>query len=104
MVLASARGGSARAAALGVLMALALALLAFGGAQRADAITLVPAEAAVPLLTADAHHGAGDGVVDADTKEPTQVEGSNNIVLLIAALGVLIGVLVVTRPRRGPKS
>ena len=44
------------------------------------------------------------GVVHADTQGPAQAEASNNIVLLVSALGVLIGVLIVARPRRGPKS
>ena len=103
MVASSARDGLARAAVLGLLVAVALAVVGFGVAGRADAITLTQAEAPLPVQTADPHVGAGDGVVDADTQQPTQVESSNNIVLLVAALGVLIGVLIVAHPRRGPK-
>ena len=104
MVPSSARGGLARVAALGFVAAVVVAVAGFGVTGRAEAIALMQAEAPIPVQTADPHRGAGDGVVDADTQQPTQVEGSNNIVLLVAALGVLIGVLIVARPRRGPKS
>ncbi|HET9852692.1 MAG TPA: hypothetical protein VFP56_09330 [Candidatus Limnocylindrales bacterium] len=122
MVVTGARGGvgtvRVRTVAVGVRVAAAVAVLlavvvvlAFAGPQRAAAINLTQAEAPIPVLTADPqprdvdkHLGAGDGVVDADTTGPAQVESSNNVVFLIAALGVLIGVLIVARPRRGPKS
>ena len=87
-------------------MLLAAGLLVLSSPGRVGAINLTQAEAALPLLTADPHHGAGagDGVIEGDVKEPTESTGSNNIILLIAALGVLIAILIVTRPRRGPKS
>jgi uncharacterized membrane protein HdeD (DUF308 family) len=89
----------ARLAALGVVIAVVLLVAAPG----ASAINVTQAEAAIPLLTADPHHGAGDGVVDADTQGPAETSGGNNVILLVAALGVLIGVLLITRPRRGPR-
>lgn len=86
-------------------MLLVAGLLVLGSPGQAGAVNLTQAEAAMPLLTADPHQGAGagDGVIDGDVKEPTESSGSNNVILLIAALGVLIGILIVTRPRRGPK-
>jgi hypothetical protein len=40
-------------------------------------------------------------VVDADTaSKPTDSSSPNPVILLLAALGVLIGVLVMTRPKR----
>jgi hypothetical protein len=91
-------------ATLAVAMAVAVPLAAFGAPGRVDAIKLALGDAPIALQSADPHHGAGDGVVDADTQGQTKVEGSNNIVLLVAALGVLIGVLVVTRSKPGPRS
>jgi hypothetical protein len=98
--------GMGRGGMLGavVLLLLAGSLLAATDPAPSSAITLTQAEAALPLLTADPHHGPGDGVANADTEEPTQAVGGNNVVLLIAALGVLIGVLIVTRARPGSKS
>jgi len=110
MKASSARAGLGRPATtglgivVGLASVLAVALLVVAGAQRVDAITLTQAEAPIPAQTADPHQGNEDGVADADTKEPTQAETPNNIVLLVAALGVLIGILIVARPRRGPKS
>ena len=104
MVASRARGELAKAAVVAFVLGVALSLAALGVAQRADAITLSQPEAPMLLLRADPHEGYGVGVVDADTQGQTKVEGSNNIVLLVAALGVLIGVLIVARPRRGPKS
>jgi hypothetical protein len=89
---------------LTVLVVLAAVVLLGVAAGPSAAINVTQAEAALPLQTADPHEGAGDGVVDADTESPTQASGSNNVVLLIAALGILAGVLLVTRPRRGPRS
>ena len=59
----------ARLAALGIVIALILVVAAAPGAS---AINLTQAEAAMPLLTADPHQGAGDGVVDADTQGPAE--------------------------------
>ena len=105
-----ARGGrsaarSSAAVGLAALVLLAAALLVVGAPGRAAALNVTQAEAAMPLLTADPHHGAGagDGVIDGDVKQPTESSGSNNVVILVAALGVLIGILIVTR-QRGPKS
>jgi hypothetical protein len=103
MVVSGVRDGVAKVAAAAVVVAV-LVVVAFAGAGRADAINLTQAEAPIPVLTADPHEGAGDGVVNADTTKPAQAESSNNVVFLIAALGVLIGVLIIARPRRGPKS
>ena len=103
MVVSGVRDGAAKVAGLALLVAV-LVVVAFAGAERADAINLTQAEAPLPVLTADPHQGAGDGVVNADTTKPAQAESSNNVVFLIAALGVLIGVLIIARPRRGPKS
>jgi hypothetical protein len=74
------------------------------GAPRAIAITINPAEAPMALLTPAPHEGAGGGVIDADTAGgPAQSTGPSPVILLIAALGVLVGVLLITRPRRrGP--
>jgi hypothetical protein len=109
MVVSGGRDGLANTAmltkiAVAALVLAGLLVVAFAGAGRADAINLTQAEAPISVLTADPHQGAGDGVIDADTTGPAQVESSNNVVFLIAALGVLIGVLIVARPRRGPKS
>ena len=102
MVVSGVRDGLAKVAGLALLVAI-LVVVAFAGAERADAINLTQAEAPLPVLTADPHQGAGDGVVNADTTKPAQAESSNNVVFLIAALGVLIGVLIIARPRRrGP--
>jgi hypothetical protein len=103
MVVSGVRDGVAKVAGLALLVAV-LVVVAFAGAERADAINLTQAEAPMPVLTADPHQGAGDGVVNADTTKPVQAESSNNVVFLIGALGVLIGVLIIARPRRGPKS
>ena len=103
MVVSGVRDGVAKVAGLALLVTV-LVVVAFAGAERADAINLTQAEAPLPVLTADPHQGAGDGVVNADTTKPAQAESSNNVVFLIAALGVLIGVLIIARPRRGPKS
>ena len=102
MVVSGVRDGVAKVAGLALLVTV-LVVVAFAGAERADAINLTQAEAPLPVLTADPHQGAGDGVVNADTTKPAQAESSNNVVFLIAALGVLIGVLIIARPRRrGP--
>ena len=103
MVVSGAREGVMKVAAAALLLAV-LVTVAFAGAGRADAINMTQAEAPIPVLTADPHQGAGDGVIDADTQGPAQAERSSNVVFLIAALGVLIGVLIIARPRRGPKS
>lgn len=70
--------------------------------RHASAVALTQAEAALPLLTAAPHQGAGGGVVIADTEEPTEAAGGNNVILLVAALGVLVGVLLVTRRKSPP--
>jgi hypothetical protein len=109
VIVARGRRSDARSSAavgLAALVLLAAGLLILGSPGRAGAVNLTQAEVAMPLLTADPHQGAGagDGVIDGDVKEPTESSGSNNVILLIAALGALIGILIVTRPRRGPKS
>ena len=104
-VSAPVRYGAAMAklAAQGLIAAAVVAVFMAVSAPPAEAINLTQAEAAMPVLTADPHQGPGEGVVNADTKEPTEAVGGNNVVLLIAALGVLIGILLITRPRRGPQ-
>lgn len=94
---------TAFALVVGVMGTLGVAALL--GAPSARAVTLTQAEAPFVAQTADPHAGGGGGsVVDADTTSgPTESSGPNPVILLIAALGVLIGVLVVTRPKRpGP--
>jgi hypothetical protein len=108
VMLSRGRRSAARSSAavgFAALMLLVAGLLVLGSPGRAGAVNLTQAEAAMPLLTADPHQGAGagDGVIDGDVKEPTESSGSNNVVILVAALGVLIGILIVTR-QRGPKS
>ena len=81
-----------------------LGLASFAAPRGAAAITITQVEAPMLLQTADPHQGAGDEVADADTAgKPAESSGPSPILLLIAALGLLVGVLVVTRPRRrGP--
>ena len=89
-------------------MFLALAIAVAASPRPTSAITLTQAEAPIPVQSANPHAGGGGGaggagdVADLDTKEPTEAVSTNNIVLLIAALGVLIGVLIVTRRKSGP--
>ena len=81
-----------------------LGLAALAAPRGAAAMTITQVEAPMLVQTADPHQGAGDGVADADTAgKPADSSGPSPVLLLIAALGLLIGVLVVTRPRRrGP--
>ena len=91
-----------RKVALVIVAAAAFGPLAV--APFASAQTMLQGEAPIVLPTAAPHGDPGGGVVDADTAGgPTAAEGPNPAFLLIAALGVLVGVLVITRPRRrGP--
>jgi lysozyme family protein len=97
-------------AVAGVLL-LSVGAVASAAPSRAEAITLNPAEAPIPLLSTPvpqlavgANGGTDSGVVEADTAGgPAQSTGPSPVILLIAALGLLVGVLLVTRPRRrGP--
>ena len=86
-------------------VALAVAILfAASVPEYAAAVTLTQAEAPIPVQTMAPNPGGADGIPDLDTKEPTEAATTNNIVLLIAALGVLVGVLIVTRRKSGPDS
>ena len=87
--------------AVALLVVIAVALGASPLAARATTMTQAEAPA-LPLLTADPHAGGGE-VPNFDTQAPSTAVTPNNAILLIAALGVLIGVLVVTRRRSGPK-
>ena len=86
-------------------MVLAVAAFVFLVATpHASAVTLMQGDSPFVLPTAAPHDDVGGGVVDADTAGgPAKSEGPNPVFLLIAALGVLVGVLLLTRPRhRGP--
>ena len=86
--------------AAGVVLAVVAVI---GPTQRAVAITWSQAEVAVAVPSDAPHDGLAGGVVDADTagSQPAAT-GPSPVLLLIAALGILIGVLIVTRSRRGP--
>ncbi|HEX3263640.1 MAG TPA: hypothetical protein VHR37_08260 [Solirubrobacterales bacterium] len=88
-----------------LVLALSGAAIAFLASTPATkAITLMQGDAPVALSSAAPNDGLGAGVLNADTAGgPAASDGPNTVLLLIAALGVLVGVLVVTRPRRrGP--
>jgi hypothetical protein len=83
---------------------LVLSGLAFAApTHHASAINLTQAEAPIALVTTAPQPGTG-GVVNADTAGgPAAASGPNPVLVLLAALGVLVGVLIITRPRRrGP--
>ena len=81
---------------------LAIALATMPRAATTSAITWSQAEAPIPVHTADPHEGGVGDVADLDTKEPAEAATTSNIVLLVAALAVLLGVLIVTRRKSGP--
>ena len=101
--LAIASGPRRRAFVLITVVALSCLAATPGAAPRASAITLTQAAAPFVVQTAGPHQDGTGGVIVADTQEPDAAAGSNNLVLLVAALGALLGVLIVTRSRRGPE-
>jgi hypothetical protein len=80
--------------AVGPLLALGALLIVLGALWLATA----------PHAYGAAPFGFADVVRLADTQGPkTEPAGNNNVVLGIVAVGVLLGVVILARPRRGPR-